>query len=64
MSFLYFQLALKCLDSFCLWFRGVMQEFRYKKGRNGGTGHLMLVVVTGDSFRIGKVNGCTCQDWG
>ena len=64
MSFLYLQLALKGLDQCCLWFKGIMQEFRSKKGRNGGTGQLEMVVVTGDSFHIGKVNGCTCQSWG
>ena len=41
-----------------------MQEFHSKKGRNGGMGRLKLVEVTGDSFHMGKVNGCTCQNWG
>ena len=63
-SFLYLRLSLKGLDQCCLWFKGIMQEFHSEKGRNGGTGRLKLVVVTGDSFHIGKVNGCTCQSWG
>ena len=32
-----------------------MQEFHSKKGRNGGTGRLKLVEVTGVSFQMGKV---------
>ena len=55
MSFLYLQLALKGLDHFCLWFKGVMQEFHSKRGRNGGTGCLKLMEVTGVSFHMGKV---------
>ena len=32
-----------------------MQEFHSKKGRNGGTGRLKLMEVTGVSFHMGKV---------
>ena len=32
-----------------------MQEFHSKRGRNGGTGRLKLMEVTGVSFHKGKV---------
>ena len=41
-----------------------MQEFHSERGRNGGTGRLKLMEVTGVSFHMGKADGSPCQNRG